>query len=189
MTPTTRTELTLQTSRLRLESLQRRHGPLLFAALSDPSIYTYIPVDPPASITQLEARFEQLEVRQSPDGLEIWLNWAIYYRPSQGYAGLVQATVRPEGEAMLAYELTQALRGQGIAQEACAAVIAELAGHYGVVSLLAYVDTRNTPSLRLLERLGFSRVETILRADFFKDAWSDEFVYRRKVSDQTSGDS
>ncbi|MFN8456702.1 MAG: GNAT family protein, partial [Anaerolineae bacterium] len=69
---------------------------------------------------------------------------------------------------------------------ACAAVIAELAGHYGVASLLAYVDTRNTPSIRLLERLGFSKIEMVTQADFFKGAWSDEFVYRRKVSDQTA---
>lgn len=132
--------------------------------------------------SQLEARFEQLEARHSPDGRELWLNWAIYYKPTQAYAGLVQATVRPEGETMLAYELTGALRGQGIATEACTAVMAELAGYYGVTSLLAYVDTRNMPSIRLLERLSFSRVETIPRADYFKDAWSDEFVYRRVVS-------
>lgn len=185
MTPTDRTELTLPTPRLRLEPLQRRHGPLLFAALSDPSIYDYIPVDPPASLAQLEARFEQLEARHSPDGRELWLNWTIYFTSTQAYAGLVQATVRPEGEAMLAYELTGALRGQGIATEACAAVIAELAGHYGVTALLAYVDTRNISSIRLLERLGFSRVETILRADYFKGTWSDEFVYRRTVGENT----
>lgn len=160
--------------------LPRRHGPLLFEALSDPSIYQYIPVEPPASVAQLEARFEQLESRRSPDGSELWLNWAIYFAPGQRYAGLVQATLRPEGEAMLAYELT-GVRGEGIATEACAAVSAELAGYYGVASLLAYVDTRNAPSIRLLERLGFSQVETISRADYFKGAWSDEFVYRMKV--------
>ncbi|MFN8457214.1 MAG: GNAT family N-acetyltransferase [Anaerolineae bacterium] len=178
----TRIELPLATPRLQLEPLRRRHAPFLFAALSDPSIYTYIPVDPPVSMAQLEARFEQLEARHSPDGRELWLNWAIYDNPTQQYAGLVQATIRPEGEAMLAYELTQGLRGQGIATEACTAVIAELVGYYEVTSLLAYVDTRNTPSIRLLERLGFSRVETILRADYFKGVWSDEFVYQQMVS-------
>lgn len=82
---------------------------------------------------------------------------------------------------MLAYELTQALRGQGIATEASAAVIVELAGSYGVTSLLAYVNTWNISSMCLLERLGVSQVETILRADYFKGTWSDEFVYWRTV--------
>lgn len=40
--------------------------------------------------------------------------------------------------------------------EACQAVIAELAKHYGVVTVYAIFKRRNLRSARLLERLGFS---------------------------------
>jgi [ribosomal protein S5]-alanine N-acetyltransferase len=176
-----RTELPLETPRLHLEPVLRQHAPLLFEALSDESIYHYMPHDPPSSVAQLEARFGRLESRQSPDGLELWLNWVIRLKAPSRYAGLVQATVRQNGVALLAYELTQTLRGQGFASEACAAVIAELFGHYAVTSIVAYVDTRNAPSIRLLERLGFSRDAYLPQADYFKGAWSDEFVYLRVV--------
>ena len=174
-----RTEIPLETPRLHLEPVLRRHAPLLFEALSDESIYAYIPNDPPSSVAYLAARFERLESRQSPDGLEVWLNWVMRVKATSRCVGLVQVTIRPEGLALLAYELTQAFRGQGFASEACAAVIAEVFEHYAVTAIVAYVDTRNVPSMRLLERLGFSRGEYISRADYFKGAWSDEFVYAR----------
>jgi RimJ/RimL family protein N-acetyltransferase len=157
--------------------VRRQHAPLLFEVLSDESIYRYIPQEPPESEAYLAARFGRLEARQSPDGLERWLNWAIRLKATNSCAGLVQATVRQDGQALLAYELNQAFRGQGFAREACAAVLEELNGYYGVTTWMAYVDTRNMPSIRLLERLGFIRTEQIAQADYFKDAWSDEFVY------------
>jgi ribosomal-protein-alanine N-acetyltransferase len=177
-----RTEMTLETPRLFLEPVLRRHAPLLFEALSDESIYRYIPHDPPESVAYLAARFERLAARQSPDGREVWLNWAIGLKATNGYAGLAQATIRPDGVALLAYELNQAFRGQGFAGEACAAVIEELGRHYEVTTCMAYVDTRNAPSIRLLERLGFTRTEHIVQADYFKDAWSDEFIYALLIS-------
>lgn len=174
-----RTEIVLETPRLYLEPVRRDHAPLLFETLSDETIYSYIPTDPPSSVAQLESRFERLASRHSPEGFEVWLNWAIRLKTKSRYAGLVQATIRPDGEALLAYELNQAYRGQGFAAEACREVIAELCGHYGVTFLTAYVDTRNAPSIRLLERLGFSRKEYVAQADYFKGAWSDEYVYVR----------
>jgi [ribosomal protein S5]-alanine N-acetyltransferase len=172
-----RTEITLETPRLFLEPVLRRHAPLLFEALCDESIYRYIPQEPPESEAYLAARFGRLAARQSPDGQEMWLNWAIRLKATKEYAGLVQATIRPDGVALLAYELNQAFRGQGFAAEACAAVIEEVGRHYEVTICIAYVDTRNAPSIRLLERLGFTRTEHIVQADYFKAAWSDEFVY------------
>jgi ribosomal-protein-alanine N-acetyltransferase len=181
-----RTEIPLETPRIHLEPVLRRHAPLLFEALSDASIYHYIPTDPPGSVAQLESRFERLEARQSPDGLEVWLNWVIRIKATNCCTGLVQATICQDGSALLAYELTQVLRGQGFATEACQAVIAELRGHYAVTLIRAYVDTRNVPSIRLLERLGFSRDEYVARADYFKGAWSDEFIYSMMASDQAA---
>jgi len=50
-----------------------------------------------------------------------------------------------------------------------------------VYSARAYVDTRNKASIRLLERLGFERVDATKDADFFKGESSDEYVYHRSI--------
>lgn len=178
-----RTEISLETPRLQLEPVLAEHALLLFEVLSDTSIYLYIPTEPPSSVAELAARFERLASRRSPDGLEVWLNWAVRLKATGYYAGLVQATIQRDGCALLAYELNQAHRGHGFAREACAAVITELFEHYPISSIMAYVDTRNTLSLRLLERLGFNRSDYVAQADYFKGAWSDEFVYSLAVND------
>lgn len=167
------------TPRLRLEPLTAEHAARLFPVLSDPTIYTYTPGEPPESVESLRERYERLQRRVSPSGEEIWLNWAVWVERSRCYAGVVQATVRREGNALIAYELAEPFRGAGYAAESCEAVLAALASDYSVERVSAHVDTRNLASIRLLSRLGFRQVELIRNADYFKGASSDEFVYAR----------
>lgn len=171
----------LLTPRLRLEPLTAEHAPRLFPVLSDPTLYTYTPAEPPESVESLRERYERLQRRVSPSGEEIWLNWAVWVERSGCYAGVVQATVRHEGNALIAYEFAEPFRGAGYATESCEAVMAALASDYSVERVLAHVDTRNLASIRLLERLGFHRIDWIRGADYFKGAWSDEFVYARHL--------
>jgi [ribosomal protein S5]-alanine N-acetyltransferase len=70
--------------------------------------------------------------------------------------GYVQATVFPTGRAAIAYVLASGYWGRGLAGEACQAMIAELAEHYGVVTVFAIFKRRNARSARLLARLGFA---------------------------------
>lgn len=170
----------LLTPRLRLEPLTVEHAPRLFPVLSDPTIYTYLPGEPPTSVESLRERYERLQRRVSPSGEERWLNWAVWLEASGRYAGVMQATVRRENDALIAYELGEPFRGAGYATEACEAVLAALASDYSVERVLAYVDTRNLASIRLLERLGFRRIDRIENADYFKGAPSDELVYARQ---------
>ena len=67
----------LTTPRLVLEPLVPDHADALFAGLSDPLLYTYIPGDPPASVGALRARYPRLGLRWSPGGLERWVNWGV----------------------------------------------------------------------------------------------------------------
>jgi RimJ/RimL family protein N-acetyltransferase len=179
---TNKTDAILETSRLRLEPITRAHAPLLFETLSDATMYTFIPTELPTSVDELAARFSRLETRQSPDGQEQWLNWAVCLRNNRQYVGLVQTTVQADGTAFLAYQFNVHYRQQGYATEACQKIITEMAAHYGVTTLMAQVDTRNLPSNRLLERLGFKQIETIPQADYFKGRWSDEYVWSLVIS-------
>jgi [ribosomal protein S5]-alanine N-acetyltransferase len=170
-------DTTLHTERLRLEPLRAAHAAELFAGLSDERLYRWIPQDPPASLDALAWRYGMLESRLSPEGDEFWLNWALRRRDGGQCIGTVQATVRADGSAYLAYELNADVWGHGYASEACAEVLRCLATHFEVTRVGADVDTRNAASIRLLERLGFSRAGLKRDADFFKGATSDEFRY------------
>jgi RimJ/RimL family protein N-acetyltransferase len=72
-----------------------------------------------------------------------------------GYCGLIIGRSSLE-EPEIAYELFQRVHGQGYATEAAEAVVAA-AGATGRRRLWSTVGTWNTPSLRVLEKLGFAR--------------------------------
>ena len=122
--------------------------------LSDPAIYEH-ENEPPASLEWLRARFARLESRRSARGDEEWLNWVVR-EPAGGLIGYVQATVTADGRAAIAYVLSSAHWGRGLARAAVEAMIRELAERHGVSRLTAVLKRENLRSLRLLERLGFA---------------------------------
>src|SRR5260221_12817778 len=144
----------LASSRLTLEPQAAAHAEEMFAVLSDPAIYEY-ENEPPASLEWLRARFAKLESRLSANGREQWLNWVIRL-PTSELIGYVQATLHPNDRAAIAYELSSAYWGRGLARQAVQAMISELVGHYQVRSLSSVLKRENFRSMRLLERLGFS---------------------------------
>jgi len=142
------------TGSLTLEPQTAAHAEEMFAVLSDPAIYEH-ENEPPPSLEWLRARFAKLESRRSANGQEQWLNWVIRL-PSSELIGYVQATIDPTGRAAIAYELSSAHWGRGLARQAVAAMISELVQRYQVRQLTAVFKRRNLRSMRLLERLGFS---------------------------------
>jgi RimJ/RimL family protein N-acetyltransferase len=72
-----------------------------------------------------------------------------------GYCGLIIGRTTLE-EPEIAYELFQRVHGRGYATEAAGAVL-EAAAATGRKRLWSTVGTWNTPSLRVLEKLGFER--------------------------------
>ena len=144
----------IQTGSLTLEPQTAAHADGMFAVLSDPAIYEY-ENEPPPSLEWLRARFAKLESRLSANGREQWLNWVIRL-PTSELIGYVQATLHPNDRAAIAYELSSAYWGRGLAHQAVQAMISELVEHYQVRCLSAVLKRGNLRSMRLLERLGFS---------------------------------
>jgi RimJ/RimL family protein N-acetyltransferase len=168
------TELSLFTARLALEPVRSEHAALLFTALQDPRLYTYIPDDPPASLEALQSRYRRWERRGSADGHEVWLNWAARLRTGAEWVGTFQATVIEQRTALLAYMIFSPYQRRGFAHEGCLQVIERLVKEYGVKVVAAEIDTRNASSIALVESLGFQLVATTHGADTFKGALSDE---------------
>jgi RimJ/RimL family protein N-acetyltransferase len=137
-----------------LEPQLAAHAREMFAVLSDPAIYEF-ENQPPASEASLAERYARLESRRSPDGTEAWLNWVIRLASGE-LAGYVQATVRADGVAFIAYEIASRHWRQGIGGAAVAALIAELKASHGATLCVAVLKARNFRSLGLLRKLGFA---------------------------------
>ena len=148
------------TVRLRIEPLRADHAPLLFDALADAAIYTYIPDERHSSVDSLARRYAFLACGAPEDVEEVWLNWALQRIDTGAYIGTLQATVLPDARAFMGYVLTPSTWGHGFAKEACRWLVGELQCRYAVDEILATVDTRNLRSQRVLERLGFDRIGT-----------------------------
>ena len=163
---------TLRGEAIVLEPQVAAHAAELFPVLSDADLYVFTDDKEPASEAALRERFVRLESRQSPDGAQRWLNWVV--RGGSGAAvGYVQATVRPGGEAEIAYVLGRQHWRRGYAFAACTAVLAELAKAYGVARVTATLDPRNAASLALLKKLGLGLVA--------EDAQAQEVTYARDL--------
>lgn len=170
-------EKSLKTPRLLLEPLVVPHAAKLYDYLSDRRLYAFIPQDPPVSAQALEDRYRKLSARRSPDGGEAWLNWAIRLRGVERYAGVLEATVRGDGAAFIAYTIFVPYQGRGFAREGCKRLLSHLFQDYGVSTIVAEVDTRNAASIALVEALGFASVSYRQNADHFGGASSDEYRY------------
>ena len=179
-------ETILETGRLVLEPLLPEHAPLLFEGLADERLHRFIPTDAPESAEALETRYRKLSSRRSPDGAEVWLNFAMRLReegtlPKASYVGMLEATVFPNRSAYIAYTVFVPFWRQGYAREGCARMLRHLLEDYRVLVVVAEMDTRNAASVSLAEALGFERVGTTLGADHFKGSVSDEHRYELRV--------
>lgn len=163
MEGTVATMKAIVTERLTLEPQVAAHAEEMFRVLADPAIYEH-ENEPPSSVEWLRERYRKLESRRSPDGREWWLNWVLRLSSAEPI-GYVQATVRADGRALVAYELGSRHWGRGLAQEAVRAMIEELARGYGVRRLGAVLKASNGRSRRLLERLGFAPASPGLREE------------------------
>ena len=183
----------MRTERLLLEPLLPEHATRLFEGLANERLYRFMPTDAPESAEALETRYRKLSSRRSPDGSELWLNFAMRLRegttpeggvvPQPTYVGRLEATVYPDRSAHVAYTVFVPFWRQGHAKEGCARMLRHLLEDHGMRVVVAEMDTRNAASVSLAEALGFERVGTTLGADHFKGSVSDEHRYELRVEE------
>jgi RimJ/RimL family protein N-acetyltransferase len=75
------------------------------------------------------------------------------------------------------YTLSKHYQGQGLATEAMQALLNHCFTNLKMHRLSATADPRNTPSLKLLERLGFRQEAYFVKSLWFKGEWADDVVY------------
>ena len=168
----------IETDRLNCEPLQSHHATAMFPVLQAEALYTYLPTDPPASLESLQKQYDFLSGGKSPDSTEDWLNWILFLKADNRAIGYFQATVRPQDSCDIAYSIHPDFWRRGLAKEASSRLVSHLFEAYEIQSMTAYIDTRNSASIRLVESLGFNKIKYIRAADEFKGHVSDEFVYQ-----------
>ena len=170
-----RTRLSMiETKRLRCEPLTVAHADEMYPVLVDETMYAHVPEKPPSSVAALRTRYEFLRAGRSPDGGERWLNWVLRLRETSELIGFYQATVRPS-TCSIGFVLNPTYWGRGYATEAGLAILTRLFESLGVATVTAEIDPRNSASIRLVRRLGFSFARHDERAndDIFELTQSD----------------
>ncbi|HVA32793.1 MAG TPA: GNAT family N-acetyltransferase [Candidatus Baltobacteraceae bacterium] len=139
-----------------LRPLIADHADALFPILHDQELWRYTPPFKSKIVAALRERYSRLESRFSPDGKDLWLNWAMERREDGQLVGFVQATLHPEEHvAEIAYVVGRSFWRRGLATDAVDAMLAFLRDDLQVHTARASVDSRNVPSIKLLERLDF----------------------------------
>lgn len=88
--------------------------------------------------------------------------WLVHHRGLRDIVGFCGFLVIPSisNEPQLVYALLERWTGQGYATEMARAAIEEARASSDFGGVLASVDTVNTASVQILEKLGFSLIET-----------------------------
>lgn len=168
----------LKTTRLVLEPITELHAEELWKFFSDTELHHFVPFEPPTLAQQIE-RCVRWAKRRSPDGKELWLNWAARDKKSEKIVAHIQAGVKDDKIASIGYVVSRDFQRSGIATECLEVVFEYLRDSLEVKEVKAWSDTRNEASHRLVEKLGMVKIETIKDADFFKGKSSDEFVFSK----------
>jgi ribosomal-protein-alanine N-acetyltransferase len=147
---------TIRTERLELRPFSPSDGPAVFAYSQDSDWVEYQQTTPSSKREAARVVAEFL--------LRDWENqpaWAITL--SSVVVGLVTLTFTAEHRiALLGYGIHKDHRGLNLTAEAIRAVLAEAFVEYPELTrVAANTDARNHSSIRLLEKLGFSREATL----------------------------
>jgi RimJ/RimL family protein N-acetyltransferase len=155
----------LKTKRLLLRPAQSADAPAMHAILSDPGAMRYWSTEPHAELARTEewiaATIEARDQGTSIDDLLIELDGRVI-----GKAGFWRP---PE----LGFILHPSAQGHGYASEALRCLLERAFELHRLPRVVADVDPRNEPCLRLLERLGFGETGRAARTYCVGGIWSD----------------
>ncbi|MEU8525761.1 MULTISPECIES: GNAT family N-acetyltransferase [Streptomyces] len=144
----------IETSRLRLRRFHPRDVPDFAAYRSDREVARYQNWDFPLPLASARRLVDEY-ARRDPTRPG-WFPYAIELKEDERLVGDIAVNRHPGGaKAELGFSIARARQGQGYASEAVRGVLAELFAQ-GLRTAVAECDVRNTPSARLLERLGFT---------------------------------
>ncbi len=124
-------------------------------------------------------RFIEGQTTLHPDVPGTWFQLAIELVETGeliGDCGLHTLADRP-GQAEIGITMACEHQGRGYATEAVSCLLDYVFRRLGKHRVIAVVNTRNTPAVRLLERVGMRREGHFIENVWFKGEWGDEYQY------------
>jgi RimJ/RimL family protein N-acetyltransferase len=117
--------------------------------------------------------------RQHPDTPGEWFQFAVELRATGTMVGdcALHALADKPREVEIGFTLAPAFHGRGYATEAVACLLDYVFGPLAKERAVGITDGRNTPSIAVLERLGFERDPTAREQVIFKGEPCDEYRY------------
>jgi [ribosomal protein S5]-alanine N-acetyltransferase len=172
--------ITIESDRLCLITLEAYHAQLLFYAMQDPSIYTWISSAPPTSIVELEKWWSELADRLITTHDILYLNWAVQRKCDGVWVGKMDVDINSDNIAInTGYIFFPPFWGQGYASEA-ARLLAEHLAQAGIIEQRAFVTLGNIASTKVLERAGFIKTRIIKENDTLRGVLVDDIEYIRR---------
>jgi RimJ/RimL family protein N-acetyltransferase len=167
----------VRTSRLLLRTLQPSDADALHAYRSLPDIARYVPFAPmsPELIAErLHGFWARNRANGEGEGIVVGFERVDTGELVGDLALMLVSDEHRGGE--IGWVLNPDHGGRGYATEAARAGLG-LMFAAGLHRVVARVDARNGPSLRLCERLGMRREATLVANEWFKGEWTDEVDY------------
>ncbi|GAA3924682.1 GNAT family N-acetyltransferase [Hymenobacter algoricola] len=167
---------TLTTARLTLRQLQPADAPDLLVLRADPAVMQFIPRPLAQSVAEVEEHIALVNARTA-QGKSV--NWALARRDTNQVVGTIgYVDLLPEHfRAEVGYLLHPACQGQGLMQEALAAVLDYGFEQLHLHSVAAIIDPLNEASARLLERNGFVQEGHFRENEFYNGRFLDAVHY------------
>lgn len=165
----------LETARLRLRESRPEDAEATLAVLSSEEVCRYYDLSP---LTLPEEAASLIANRAAAFGRRERIRWALARREDDAVIGSCGLSRWDEetGQAEVGYELSPAFQGQGLMREALTAVLGFGFDRMQLRRVEANVVPGNAPSLRLLRRLGFRKIEMRQGRGFWKGQ-SHDLIY------------
>ena len=161
----------LETERLVLRELVDSDSNALFQNYSDEDIAKNFMDNPLTDVKQAAEFIEafRTEFRQGEA-----ITWAISLKETQEFVGTCSYMFEANSCAEAGYDLSKAHWGKGVMSEAMRAIIKYGFDELGLEKIKADTLSQNSPSVNLLERLGFRLDEIREGSHFFSLQKGDE---------------
>ena len=174
----------IATDRLVLRRFRTEDADDFSAYRSEPDVARYQSWETPFELSEAQ-EFIQEMLDAHPDTEGDWFQFASALRDTGQVIGDVAMLVLDgdPGSVEIGYALAPAQAGRGYASEAVAAIVDYAITRRGKQEVMAWTDTRNTRSIALLERLGFTRDTASRQRTLFKGEWCDEDRYVMTAAD------
>lgn len=169
---------TLTTERLVLREITLADAEFWLRNFSDPEVVELTAYEAPRDVEAAKAEILQFAIHPFQDRTGI--RWGIALRGQDaliGTLGYHQWMRDTANRARIGYDLLREHRRRGFMTEAMRAILSYGFHQMALNRVEVLTDPRNMPSIRLLERLGFSREGTLRENTFFRGHFVDDVLF------------